>query len=162
MEPTSDALALDERNAAVQELWDDFAHARNPRGPFTFACDEQAWLKVAGETFGRFYQDPRVHLDVQLRGKLWWAESCVGDQAAGLPERWQVAPQWWMEENEHAGCTVAIQADDYAWARPLDLELRDIPAHLSTTPRFSRSSACPSGSRRRPTTPCCSGAPLPR
>ncbi len=126
----TDATASASHNAAVRELWDDFDRSRNSRVPFTFACDEQVWLKVAGETFGRFYDDPRVHLDVQLRGKLWWAEHCVGDQAAGLPERWQVAPQWWMEENELAGCAVALQADDYAWGRPLELELADVPGHL--------------------------------
>ena len=117
-------------NAAVQELWDDFARGRNSRVPFTFACDEQVWLKVTHETFGRFYSDPRTHLDVQLRGKLWWAENCVGDQAAGLPERWQIVPQWWMEENELAGCEAPIQADDYAWSRPLDAPLVDIPRIL--------------------------------
>ena len=47
----------------------------------SFVCDEQVWLKVAGQTFGRFYDDPRIHLQVQLEGKRWFCEHVVGDMA---------------------------------------------------------------------------------
>jgi hypothetical protein len=113
-----------------EDVWSAFQCGRNPRVPITFACDEQVWLRVSGHSFGRFYADPRVHLQAQLEGRRWFAERVPGDQA-GVPERWPVVVQLWMEEDEFFGCEVVYQEDDYAWARPLPLARDDLLRHLS-------------------------------
>lgn len=115
----------------VQALWAAYAQGTNERVPITFASDEQLWLKVARRTFGEFYADPAVHIDVQLQGRLWFQEHVHGDMAPGLPERWDVPVQLWMEENEFFGCHTVYQADDYAWGQPLELDRQDLLAHIA-------------------------------
>ena len=112
----------------AQSLWEAYAQGANHRVPICFVGDEQVWLKAAGETFGRFYADPRVHLRVQLEGRRWFAAEVVGDQP--VPRQWDVAVQLWMAENEFFGCDTVYQDDDYAWSQPLDLSRQDLLRHL--------------------------------
>ena len=97
----------------------------------SFVCDEQVWLKVAGQTFGRFYDDPRIHLQVQLEGKRWFCEHVFGDMQPDLPEKWHVGVQLWMEENEFFGCEVRYQEDNYAWGLPLTLGREALLHHIA-------------------------------
>lgn len=115
----------------VRELWEAFARGENHRVPFTFACDEQVWLQVAGQSFASFYTDPRIHLEAQLAGRRWLCEQVRHDAAPGLPDRWTVAVQYWMEENEYFGSPAVLQEDDYAWSPPLSLEPDDLLHHLA-------------------------------
>jgi len=115
----------------VDALWIAYSRRENERVPLFFACDEQLWLKVAGETFGRFYADPRVHLRAQLEGKRWFADNVIGDMRPGPPNTWNIGVQLWMHENEFFGCEVVYQADDYAWGLPLDLPREDLLQHLA-------------------------------
>ena len=115
----------------VNELWEAFGRRENSRVPITFACDEQLWLKVSGHTFREFYAKPEVHLKAQLEGKRWFCENVIGDAPPGLPERWTVGVQHWMEENEFFGCEVVYQEDDYAWGMPLPLERNDLLRHIA-------------------------------
>ena len=124
-------LLSPEHDAEVHALWAAFARRGNDRVPITFACDEQAWLKAAGETFGRFYADPRVHLSVQLRGRHWFATNVIGDMRSALPDAWPVVTQLWMYENEFFGCEVVYQEDEYAWALPLRLGRADLLRHIA-------------------------------
>ncbi|MCC6444791.1 MAG: hypothetical protein IT210_15190 [Armatimonadetes bacterium] len=115
----------------VASLWEAFARKENDRVPISFACDEQVWLKVSGHGFKEFYMQPEIHLEVQLKGKLWFAEQVRGDMRPGLPDVWTVQPQHWMEEDEFFGCEIAYQENDYAWGKPLDLEKEALLDHLS-------------------------------
>ncbi|MFH1569032.1 MAG: uroporphyrinogen decarboxylase family protein [Gemmatimonadota bacterium] len=114
----------------VGELWEAYGQGRNQRVPITFVADEQVWLKVAGETFGRFYADPRVHLRAQLEGRRWFGEHVVGDMAPA-PSQWDVGVQLWMAEDEYFGCRTRYQEDDYAWSAPLPLDRDDLLRHLA-------------------------------
>ena len=120
-----------ERASEIEELWADYRRGQNRRVPVIFASDEQLWLKVAGHTFKEFYLGPRVHLQVQLEGRLWFCEHVPGDMLPGLPERWDVGVQLWMEENEFFGCTVTYQEDDYAWGQPLELDGQELLSYLA-------------------------------
>ena len=124
--------------AEVDALWAAYARRENDRVPLTFACDEQLWLKVAGETFLRFYTDPRVHLRAQLEGKRWFAEHVTGDMRPDLPDRWTVGVQLWMQENEFFGSEVRYQEDDYAWGMPLPLSRGDLLRHLAALDPVAR------------------------
>lgn len=114
----------------VQELWQAYARGENKRVPLTFACDEQMWLKISNNTFREFYTIPEVHLKAQLEGKRWFCENVIGDTAPGLPEQWAVGVQFWMDENEFFGCEVDYQENDYAWARPLAMDLENLIGHV--------------------------------
>ncbi|MHB0878358.1 MAG: uroporphyrinogen decarboxylase family protein [Anaerolineae bacterium] len=130
--------------AEAEKLWADYRHGENGRVPITFASDEQLWLKVSGHSFRQFYADPSVHLKAQLQGRRWMAEHVRGDTAPGVPERWHVGVQLWMEENEFYGCEVQYQEDDFAWADPLPLSKDDLLpylADLDPEDRVRRSSA---------------------
>ena len=123
--------AISDHNAAVTALWADYGRQANERVPIVFASDEALWLKLAGESFGRFYEDPAVQLEVQLQGAAWFAENVVHDRPMGPPaDAWSVAPRFWMDEAEFFGCEVAVQQDTYAWSRPLLGSNRDILARI--------------------------------
>jgi len=115
----------------VEILWSAYSRKENQRVPITFACDEQVWLKVSGHTFHEFYAIPEIHLKTQLEGKLWFCSNVIGDMLPGVPERWYIGIQHWMEENEFFGCDVIYQDDDYAWAMPLQLNRVDLLHYLS-------------------------------
>lgn len=121
-------MSIDEAAHAreVRDLWQAFDRGENDRVPVTFACDEQVWLKAAGERFGRFYRDPETHLRVQLEGQLWFRTHVFGDMAPGLPETWPVIVRDWMDENDFFGCRVVYQEDDYAWGLPLEVAKADL------------------------------------
>lgn len=112
-------LTNDRHNEEVAALWEAYARAENKRVPIVFAADESLWLKLAEESFRRFYTDPRTQLEVSLRGAAWFAANVVGDQNRGSPEVWSVGPRFWMDESEFFGCEVVIQEDTFAWSKPL-------------------------------------------
>jgi len=114
----------------VSALWDAYRRGENERVPFIVACDEQVWLHVIGATFREFYTDPKVHLRAQLEGPLWFKRNVRSDSPPGLPERWDVGVQLWMEENDFFGCQVLYQEDDYAWALPFDGSKTELLEHL--------------------------------
>lgn len=115
----------------VEILWENFRHNENRRVPITFICDEQIWLKISGHTFREFYTIPEIHLKAQLEGKLWFCNNIIGDMLPGPPERWYVAVQLWMEENEFFGCDVVYQEDEYAWGKPLPLGRDDLLHYIA-------------------------------
>ena len=114
----------------ARNLWDAYREGQNTRVPVFMACDEQIWLRAAGRKFREFYLDPRVHFDVQLKGRRWFLENVVSDTPPSLTETWDVSVQLWMMENEFFGCSVVYQENDYAWAQPLDLEAADLLEHI--------------------------------
>ncbi|HOS91903.1 MAG TPA: uroporphyrinogen decarboxylase family protein [Armatimonadota bacterium] len=120
-----------DRARELTDLWAAFSKGCNTRVPLTFACDEQLWLRVSGHTFREFYTRPEVHLKAQLEGKRWFCEHVEGDMPPGLPDEWALAVQLWMEEDEFFGCEVIYQEDDYAWARPLDLDNHSLLAWIA-------------------------------
>ena len=122
---------MDTHAQQVDDLRAAYARGENKRVPVTFASDEQLWLKVSGDSFREFYTKPDAHLRAQLQGKLWFSENVVCDLPPGLPDRWVIGVQNWMDENEFFGCEVVYQEDDYAWALPLDMERDDLLRHLS-------------------------------
>ena len=127
-----DPQAILDHNAAVTALWADYAQQANERVPIVIASDEALWLKLTGETFRRFYEDPRVQLNVQLEGTAWFADNIVHDRPMGPPpDAWTVAPRFWMDEAEFFGCEVEIQQDTYAWSRPLPDRKPDLLARLA-------------------------------
>ncbi len=117
------------REQEIRELWEAYGRRANHRVPITFASDEQLWLRVAGHSFGRFYADPRVHLEAQLAGRRWFAAHVPGDMLP--PASWDIAVQLWMEENEFFGCSTVYQEDDYAWSLPLDMDRDHLLGHLA-------------------------------
>ena len=129
---------LSQHKQEVETLWSAYSRKENHRVPITFACDEQVWLKISGHTFSEFYAIPKVHLKTQLEGKLWFCKNVIGDMPPGIPERWYIGIQHWMEENEFFGCDVIYQEDDYAWAMPLQLDREDLLYYLSDIDPFER------------------------
>lgn len=125
------SIDLGKHTAEVNELWSAFSRRENHRVPVWFASDEQFWLKHSGKTFREFYTNPETHLNVQLEAKSWAANHVFGDTIPGAPERWSVATQIWMEENEFYGAEVAYQEDDYAWAKPIPLGKEDLLKHIA-------------------------------
>ena len=115
----------------TRQLWEDFGRRENRRVPMTFVCDEQMWLKATGHKFGEFYNNPQIHLKVQLEGRRWFCDNIAGDMIPGYPERWDIGVKEWMDENEFFGCEVIYQEDDYAWAQPLPLEKESLLAHIA-------------------------------
>jgi hypothetical protein len=115
----------------VADLWDAYARKENTRVPITFAIDDQVWVREAGCSYRDLYTDPRTHLRAQLAGKRWLATQVVGDMATGIPDRWDVGTQIWMEENEFFGCQVIYQEDDYAWSHPLPYDSDDLLRHIA-------------------------------
>lgn len=106
-------------NEEVAALWEAYGRAENKRVPIVFAADESLWLKLTGESFRRFYTDPRTQLEVSLRGAAWFAANVVHDQRRGPPEVWTVVPRLWMDEPDFFGCEVVIQDETFAWSKPL-------------------------------------------
>ncbi|MFA5857755.1 MAG: uroporphyrinogen decarboxylase family protein [Elusimicrobiota bacterium] len=115
----------------VQELWEKYNRRENERVPIAFATDEQFWLKYAGKTFKEFYTNPKTHLEVQLETKNFVANNIIGDSVPGIPDRWGVSVQLWMEENEFYDAEVVYQENDYAWAKCLPLSKEDLLKHLA-------------------------------
>ena len=122
---------LSQHSKEVSQLWSDYWLKENRRIPITFACDEQVWLRASGNTFREFYTDPKIHLKTQLEGKLWFCKNVIGDMIPGIPDRWYIGLQLWMEENEFFGCDVIYQDDDYAWGKPLPLCKDDLLHYIS-------------------------------
>jgi len=126
----SNVPRLDEHQQRTRDLMEAFAKQQNERVPIRFVCDEQIWTKVIGCSFRRFYHEAATHLRAQLEGWHWFRHHVLGDHPVGLPDRWNVVVQHWMEENAHFGCQVVYQEDDYAWGQPLDLAKDELLAHL--------------------------------
>lgn len=125
-----DVPRLEEHQQRTRDLMSAFAQHENERVPIRFVCDEQVWTKVIGCTFRQFYHDAETHLRAQLEGWHWFRHHVMGDHAVGLPDRWDVGAQHWMEENAYLGCQIVYQEDDYAWGLPLDLPRNELLAHL--------------------------------
>jgi len=115
----------------VTTLWQAYRNHENIRVPVTFACDDQLWTMAAGCTFGEFYREPRIHMQAQVLGRKWFTEHVIADMSPYPPEKWPVAVQLWMEENEYFGCNVIYQEDNYAWGMPLDLAKTDLLHYLA-------------------------------
>ncbi len=129
-----DPLTTSERRQHAEQvsaLWQAYAHRENTRVPITFASDDQLWTKVAGCSFGEFYREPEQHLWAQLKGRKWFIEHVISDTPPYPPEKWPVAVQLWMEENEFFGCEVVYQEDNYAWGMPLQLSKPDLLRRLA-------------------------------
>jgi len=125
-----DVPSLEEHQGRTHDLMRAFAERENRRVPIRFACDEQVWTRIAGCSFNTFYHDATWHLRAQLDGWHWFRHHVIGDQAMGLPDRWLVVVQHWMEENAYVGCEITYQEDDYAWGQPLDLPKQELLAHI--------------------------------
>ncbi len=125
-----DVPRLEEHQRRTRDLMRAFAQRENQRVPIRFACDEQVWTRIAGCSFRTFYHDATWHLRAQLDGSHWFRHHVIGDHAVGLPDRWIVVVQHWMEENAYFGCDVTYQDDDYAWGQPLDLSKQELLAHI--------------------------------
>ncbi len=115
----------------VEELWEDFEKRRNERIPVVFAYDEQFQLPLYGTTYRRYYGDPDLMADVQLKTARWWMNNVIQDSIMGLPkDNWTIHPQLWMAEKEFFGCQIVYQENDYAWARPIAATKQDLISRL--------------------------------
>ena len=120
-----------ERHASeVRQLNDDFNNRKNSRVPITFYTDESFWLRISGYSFRQFYTDPRIHLETQLVAKAWACNNIPDDSVPGLPEKWVIPVQYWMEENDFFGCEILMQEDNFAWSKPLAMTKETVLGHI--------------------------------
>jgi hypothetical protein len=123
---------IEQHNAEVSALWADYGRRANARVPIVFASDDALWLKLTGQSFARFYEDPRVQLQVQLEGPAWFSENVVHDRPFGPPaDTWSVAARFWMDDSDFFGCEVTLQEDTYAWSKPLSGSKQDLLQRLA-------------------------------
>ncbi|MEI8063255.1 MAG: uroporphyrinogen decarboxylase family protein [Verrucomicrobiota bacterium] len=98
----SDRLAgfnFAQHNAEVKALWDTFPAGKAPRVPIVFGTNARYFMvntdaNPDGLEFRQYTENPDVMFDTLLRFQRWSRFNLLQDAELGLPERWNIAPDF--------------------------------------------------------------------